>query len=327
MNCKNTTLWYNRNIMIENLFIFAVSIFLIIKGATLSTKYSFKIAENFRLSKYVVGFVIVAVISIIPETLIAINTAIQGVPAMGLGTLFGSNIADLTLIFAVVVIYAGRSMKVESKILKENVMYPFFLLIPIVLGFDGFYSRWEGLGLIIAGIVFYFLSLRKNNERRVATVNIPTDNPNKKKNIFMLLFGLLLLLVGSHFVVLSSINIATTLKVSSVAIGMLAIGLGTTMPELFFCLSAVKKKHDALAIGDILGTVLADATIVIGILAFINPFAFPQKIIYVAGVFMVAASFLLFYFMRTGKSLSKKESYLLIFFWVLFVAIELVLNG
>lgn len=313
--------------MIENLFIFAVSVFLIIKGATLSTKYSFKIAENYKISKYIVGFIIVAIISIIPETLVAINTAIQGVPSMGLGTLFGSNIADLTLVFAIVVFYAGRSMKVEGKIIKENITYPFFLLIPIVLGFDGFYSRWEGLGLIIAGLVFYFLSLRRNNERRVATVNIPTDNPNKKKNILFLLLGMFLLLVGSHFVVSSSIEIANSLKVSSVAIGMLAIGLGTTMPELFFCLSAVRKNHDALAIGDILGTVLADATIVIGILAMINPFAFPQKIIYVAGVFMVAASFLLFFFMRTGKSLSKKESYLLVFFWILFVTIELVLNS
>lgn len=313
--------------MIENLFIFFTSIFMIIKGATLSTKYSFKIAEGLKVSKYLVGFVIVAVISIIPETLIGINTAIQGVPAMGLGTLFGSNIADLSLIFAIVAFYAGRSIKVESKILKENITYPFFLIIPIVLGFDGYYSRWEGLGLIIAGLVFYYLSVRRSKEKHNPPASVEEIKTDNKKNVLMLMFSMAILLVGSHFIVSSSLSMAELLNVNSVAIGILVLGLGTTMPELFFCLSAVKRNHDSLAIGDVLGTVLADATVVIGLLALINPFSFPQKIIYVAGMFMITASFLLFYFMRTGKNLSRKEAFLLIMFWFLFASVELILNS
>ncbi|HOX91115.1 MAG TPA: hypothetical protein PK508_01440, partial [Candidatus Paceibacterota bacterium] len=103
--------------MILQILIFAVSIFLIIRGATLSTRFSGRIAKSFNLSNYVVGFLIVAVISIIPESFVAINSAISGVPSMGLGTIFGSNIADLTLVFAIVVLVAGRSLKIESKIL------------------------------------------------------------------------------------------------------------------------------------------------------------------------------------------------------------------
>jgi len=314
--------------MIENLFIFAVSIFLIIKGATLSTKYSFRIADNFKISKYVVGFIMVAIISIVPEIFVSLNAAIAGVPSLALGTLFGSNIADLTLVFAIVIFFAGRSIKIESKILKENIIYPFFLLIPIVLGFDGFYSRWEGLGLIIAGLIFYYLALRNNTkDEEEAEESILELKTNKKKDVYFLIASMAALLVGSHFVVVSAVDIAASLKVSSAVIGMLAIGVGTTMPELFFCLSAVKRNHDSLAIGDVLGTVLADATIVVGFLALIDPFAFPQKIIYIAGIFMVASSFLLFFFMRTGKTLSKNESYLLFFFWLLFVVVEITLNS
>lgn len=316
--------------MIENLFIFAVSIFLIIKGATLSTKYSFKIAEGFKISKYIVGFIMVAIISIIPETFVVLNAAIEGVPSLALGTLFGSNIADLTLVFAIIIFFAGRSIKIESKILKENIVYPFFLLIPIILGFDGFYSRWEGLCLIIAGLLFYYLAFRKNKDEQDEENDVisPSDvKINKKRDIGFLLLSMAMLLVGSHFVVSSAINISTYLEVSTAVLGMLAIGVGTTMPELFFCLSAVKKNHDSLAIGDVLGTVLADATILVGFLALIDPFIFPQKIIYIAGIFMVASSFLLFFFMRTGKTLSKNEGYLLFFFWLLFVVIEITLNS
>lgn len=314
--------------MIENLFIFVVSVFFIIKGATLSTKYSFQIANNFKLSKYVVGFIIVAIISIIPETFVSINSALAGVPSLGLGTLFGSNIADLTLVFVVIIFIARRGIKVESKILQNNNMYPFFLIIPLVLGFDGYYSRWEGITLIIIGIIFYYISFKREQTevKQVDAMDITIDKIARNKNILFLILSMCLLLVGSHFVVTSTIDIANYLGISSVILGMLVLGIGTTMPELFFCLSAVKNNYDSLAIGDILGTVLADATIVVGILSVISPFSFPQKIIYSTGIFMVAASFMLFYFMRSGKSISKKESYLLFFFWVLFVSIEIVLG-
>src|SRR5574344_169639 len=120
--------------MINDAFIFIVALLMVIKGATMATKYSAKLAERFNISKYIVGFIIVAFISILPETLISVNSAISGIPEFGLGTLFGSNIADLSLIFAILIIYAGRGMKIESKVLKNVRLYPFFLLLPLLFG-------------------------------------------------------------------------------------------------------------------------------------------------------------------------------------------------
>ena len=324
--------------MLENLFIFVVSLFLIIKGATTSTKYSFKIAEKLKLSKYIVGFIVVAIISIIPETLVSINTAMQGVPSLGLGTLFGSNIADLTLVFAVIIFIANRGIKVESKILASNSVYPFFLIVPIILGLDGFYSRIEGIVLIICGILFYFLSFRNNSkktdivsEEEEVVEDLINEDINKKeklsKSVWRLVFSMVLLLIGSHFIVISSLSIATYLNISSIIVGILVLGLGTTIPELSFCLASIKENHDSLAVGDLLGTVLADATVVLGLLSFINPFTFPVRIIYITGIFMVAVSFVLFYFMKTGRTISKREGYILLSLWILFVLLEIILNG
>ncbi len=311
--------------MIENIFIFAVSFFLIFKGATLSTKYAFNIARSYKLSKYVVGFIIVSVISIIPEVFISVNSAIEKVPSLGLGALFGGNIADMTLVFAIIIFVSGRGIKVDSKILKENVLYPLFLIIPIFLGLDGFYSRLEGLTLIVAGIIFYYLALR-NNKEDTYTTEVPIDNNTRRRDMLLFLLTISLLIIGSHFIVTSAVILSNYLGVNQSMIGIIIIGVGTTMPELFFCLSAVKKNHDSLAVGDILGTVLADATIVVGLLALISPFAFPQKIIYSTGIFMILSSFLLFYFMRSGKFVSKKESYFLFLFWLLFVFVEIVVS-
>ncbi|HPI66730.1 MAG TPA: hypothetical protein PLZ70_01615 [Candidatus Paceibacterota bacterium] len=311
--------------MILQILIFAVSIFLIIRGATLSTRFSGRIAKSFNLSNYVVGFLIVAVISIIPESFVAINSAISGVPSMGLGTIFGSNIADLTLVFAIVVLVAGRSLKIESKILKSNLIYPFFFLIPIALGIDGAYNRGEGLCLIIAGVIFYYLAFHQSQEGEEKKSKIKFDKKIKKDILYFVL-SLLVLLVGSHFIVESGVKIAEYLTISPAVIGLFFIGLGTVIPELLFSISAVKKDQDSLAIGDLLGTVLADATILVGLIAFIKPFEFPIKIIYIAGIFMFAAAFMLYYLMRSGKILSKREGYLLILFWLIFVLMEVTIH-
>ena len=120
--------------MINNLFIFAFSLFLVIKGAIWSTKYATAFAKSLHISKYTAGFIVVAVISILPETFIAISSSFSGIPEFGLGMLFGSNVADLTLVFAIAVFTVGRGIKIESKVLKNNRLFPFLLLLPIMLG-------------------------------------------------------------------------------------------------------------------------------------------------------------------------------------------------
>lgn len=308
--------------MIQNFFILACSLFLVIKGATFATKYAARLAESFNLSKYTVGFIVVAVISILPETFISINSAISGMPAFGLGTLFGSNIADLTLVFAIIIFAAGRQIKIESKIIKRNKAYSLLLLLPLVLGLDGYFSRIEGAALILVGAIFYYAVLKGDSSNREVAVS----RFNRYHSVSMLVFGMAVLLIGAHFTVSSASAVAHALHINPILIGMLIVGLGTTIPELLFAVKAVRKKEDALAVGDILGTVLADATVVVGILALISPFSFPQKIIYITGLFMLAASLLLFMFMRSGRTLSKKEGVVLIFFWLLFVVVEFFIS-
>ncbi|KKR49243.1 MAG: Cation antiporter [Candidatus Magasanikbacteria bacterium GW2011_GWC2_40_17] len=308
--------------MINNLFIFIVALLLVIKGATLATKYAGRLAESFRLSKYTIGFIVIAIISILPETFISINAAIEGIPSFGLGVLFGSNIADLTLLFAMIIFLTGRSLKVEGKIIKNDTVYPFILLLPLILGFNGHFSRLEGLILILVGGIFYYLALKKGINH-----SVPANNGNNKiKNSLILIFSMSVMLTGGHFTVTSAASLANYIGVSPILIGMLIVGLGTTMPEFFFSLKSVKKYDDSLAVGDILGTVLADATIVVGILALVNPFSFPTKIIYITGVFMVLASFILFKFMKSGRALSKKEAIALFAFWATFVLVEFFVN-
>jgi cation:H+ antiporter len=310
--------------MVTDLVVFAVALFAVMRGATMATTYATRLATNLRLPTYLIGFLVIAVISILPETFISINAAISDVPEFGLGMLLGSNVADLTLIFALVTFVAGRAIKVERKILDRNALYPFILLLPIVLGLDGFYSRVEGAALVIAGAIFYYLAIRKKDGHD--TTRAP-HHGSSLVSFALLTVSLMVLLVGGHFIVSAATGIATAIGVSPIVIGMLFVSLGTTIPELVFSIKSVTTKDDALAIGDILGTVLADATIVVGVLALIHPFAFPKETIYIAGIFMVAAAFILLSFLRSGRILTRREAFALVVFWATFVAVQFIVSA
>jgi cation:H+ antiporter len=307
--------------MILSFIFLLISLFVVIKSANFAIRYSTHLAESFNLPKYIIGFAVVAIISILPETFISITSAIEKIPSFGLGTLFGSNIADLTLIFALVVFLSGRKLKIKSQLIKNRFLHIGVMAIPIILGLNGYYSRLDGILLISVGLLFYYLVLKKN----IYVAKIDREK-FKVKNLVFLLFSMAGLLLGSHFTVKYGVDFAHGLNVGPVLIGMLVVGLGTTLPELFFSIKAAKHHHDDLALGDILGTVVADATIVVGIMALISPFAFNLRIIYIAGLFMFLAIFLLFYFMKSDRILSRKEAVLLFVFYIIFVLTEFLFN-
>ncbi|PWB38625.1 MAG: hypothetical protein C3F02_02845 [Parcubacteria group bacterium] len=307
-----------------NLILLLAALLLLIVSANFANKYATRLAQALRLPKYIVGFIVVAIISILPETFIAINSALAGVPSFGLGTLFGSNVADLTLVFTIIIFTTTRGLKISSQILDNNKWYPSMLALPILVGWDGYYSRTEGVMLIIAGFLFYFWVLRRNPRLPLSDKKI---NTHLLADIFFLLVSMATLLWASYLTVEYGVAFAQTIRLNPALIAMLIVGVGTTLPELSFSLIAVRHKGEGLALGDILGTVISDATIAVGIIAIISPFYFPQRIIYITAMFMVVAAMLLFTLMRSGKLLTKQEGVFLLLFYIFFILTEYLLNG
>lgn len=300
-----------------NLILFLVSLFFVVKAADYAMQSADKLASHLNFSKYLIGFLLVAIISVLPETFIALSSAFQGIPAFGLGTLFGSNVADLSLVLVIIIFVSSSSLKVESSLIKNSSWYLSVLAIPIIFGLDGYYSRIDGLVLVFTGLAFYFFLLKKDRQ---------TKKKNKGKfswkSFIALLFFMGVLLAASNFTVKFGVALAEALRISPILIGMLFVGVGTTLPELFFSLKAVKGKEPSLALGDVLGTVITDATIIVGLLALVRPFMFNLRIVYLTAMFMLFAAVLLFYFMKSGKTVSKKEAWFLLFYYLLFILLE-----
>lgn len=310
--------------IILNLALFLVFLFILIKCAGYAIKHSSRLAKALHFPEFIVSFFIIALISVLPEATISIMSALEGEPELGLGTLLGSNVADLTLVFGIVALFSSRGIKVKSKILSNNFYYLILLLFPLILGFDGKFTRVDGLILVILGLLF-FAKIYMDSHRFHKKFNHTKKEPIFKSLTFLII-SLTILLISAFLTVKFATNFAYEVKLPAILIGLTILALGTCLPELIFSIKAVKKNHDGLALGDILGTVVTDATIILGLVALISPFSYNPYNIYVTGTAMFVAGLLVTIFMKSEKSINKREGVLLILFYIFFVFVEFFIN-
>ncbi|HLE06214.1 MAG TPA: hypothetical protein VI790_02595 [Candidatus Nanoarchaeia archaeon] len=311
--------------MIENLILLILFLLLVVKSAEEAIKYSRIVARKLNISYFIVSFFIVAVISALPEGTISIISAIQGVPKFGLGTLIGSNVADLLLVFGLAGVASGSNgVSLKSKILKKDFFYLSLLFFPVLSGLDGNYSRLDGVILICAGLSF-FLSLYLQSRKFKKEIH-HVKKTEFVKNLILLIISLIVLILSANYAIEFGVLFANSIQVPPILISLTIVSVGTCLPELVFSIKAIKGRHDQLALGDVLGTVLIDATILVGIMAIINPFSFDPLLIYVTGFAMFFAGVISTLFLNTDKSLSKKEGIILLVLYGVYLVIEIIIN-
>lgn len=310
--------------ILVNLVLSLVFLVILIKCAQYSIKYSSRIAKSLHLPEFIVSFFIIALISVLPEAIISIISAFKGNPELGLGTLLGSNVADLTLVFGIIALFSSGGIKVKSKILNNKIFYVILLLFPLLLGIDGEFSRIDGAILLLLGILFFIrIYYASHNFHKKFNHN---ENKPFAKSLILLILSLLVLTGSAFLTTKFAIAFANDAKIPSILVGIAVLALGTCLPELTFSIQAVRKNHDELALGDILGTVITDATIILGLVALICPFSYNPLNIYIIGGAMFLAGLFAIIFMKTDRTLSKKEGLLLIFFYIIFIFVEFFAN-
>lgn len=307
--------------MLKELIIFLICTIVLIKAAQYAIVAVTRLSRAMRMTEFVTSFLVVAIVSAFPETFIAIWSALTGDTKIGAGTLLGSNIADLTLILGLVGL-AGHPIKVHSMIVKKDLYFIFLVILPILLGLNGVISRLDGVILILVGLAFIYTLLREREY-----FHKPFDDGNHwLKNLGILILSVLTMLIASHFIVDAAHSMAIELNIPSLIIGLVLVALGTTLPEFTFSIKAVKEGHSDSALGDLLGVVVVDACIVMGIIAIISPFTVDLIRWSVIGVFTLFAIIFAIAFMKTDNTLTKNESYSLILFYIAFVVAQILLR-
>ncbi|GAG06771.1 unnamed protein product, partial [marine sediment metagenome] len=141
------------------------------------------------------------------------------------------------------------------------------------------------------------------------------------KDSFIFIGALIALLLSARWLVHSSIQISEILKISPYIIGLIVIGIGASIPELMVQVRSIFKRHSDLALGNVLGSIVANSSFVLGLTAIVNPFFINIRVLIIAFIFLVIG--ILFILAITGKEeINWKHGLILIVIYLIFLLFE-----
>ena len=307
-----------------SIILFIVSCAVLAKSSTVLVDALKKIAGYFGFSQFVLSFLLMAIATSLPELFVGITSAIENHPIISLGNVVGSNIANVTLVVGLAAIMA-RGILVEKRINKEDAFYMNLSNIaPLVLLWDLKLSRTDGIILLLI-YAFYLYTLIREAKRYSKKER--TEN-QLFKNMMRMVLGVVVLIASADMVVKTSGAIALGLGVPLVLIGLIVVAIGTSLPELSFEIQSMMKRQSGLAFGNILGSVVTNSTLILGVTSIITPIQVENAPLFAfSALFMVLITLLFTAFLRSGYRLSWKEGYGLVFLYILFVIIELLVEA
>ena len=256
-------------ILIISLILLLIGFVLLTKGADYFIDNAAVLAEEKGIPPHIVGVTIVAFGTSLPELLVSIISSLQGYNDLAIGNIIGSNISNIGLVL-------GTSCFIFFYLFNTNInpendansdSYVMFLAVILL-----YYFSTDKVISLIEGAVFFGMYVIYMYWLYVRSVNSDRD-PIEQDNVsyIFLLGGLIALLLGAQLTVDSAVDIATYFGISEVVIGLSIVAIGTSLPELAGTVSAAKKGHKEIAVGNIIGSNIANIFMVMGILAIIKP--------------------------------------------------------
>ena len=290
------------------------------------------LADETKVGKFALTSFVLALATSIPELFVGITSAFEGRPILALGNVLGSNIADLSLVIGGAALLGGE-LRVVGNIFNRDTILTFFAsFLPIVLLLDKTLSRLDGVVLVLVYLFFQITVLKGKRKdaygkgwiKRLLKKIIPMATNHKKEwgNFFL---GSALLLLSADLLVRAATKLALSFSIPMLLVGLFLVAIGTSLPELSFELQAIKKREVGMVFGDLLGSIVANSTLILGITSLLHPIkiaAFEDFII--ATVFFLFLFALFYCFMKTKRKLEKWEGAILLGFYLLFALIELL---
>ncbi|MFH1225672.1 MAG: sodium:calcium antiporter [bacterium] len=309
--------------LLVNIILFVLASIILVKSGAIVVKSLTHLSHIFGLKEFMMSFVLMSVATSIPELFVGLTAAWQGEPLLSLGNVFGASIADLTLVAGIAAIL-GKGIRFHNKLAeKESVQAGLIALLPLCLLLDKKLTRFDGVLLLLA-VVFYLLFL-SYDRKSTTKIYHHHNQPPKFKNIMYLIAGLVLLLLSAKGIVMSATAIAVALDLPVIIIGLLVVALGTTLPELVFSTRSALTGHEEMVLGNIFGSIVIKATIVLGIVAIISPFSVShQPALLLAAIMFLLSVLCLLIFIRTKRALSWQEGLILLFLYLIFVVGEFI---
>ncbi|EFK95860.1 Na+/Ca+ antiporter, CaCA family [sediment metagenome] len=253
-----------------------------------------------------------------------INSVINKQPQIFVGNLIGASIVLFIFIIPLLAIF-GNGIKITHQLKDKDLVFALFVVsTPVFLIADNLVTRTEAILLILVYVLLvYFMERSKGLIERIR------DEFNHHKTHFLydislVILGFIVIFLSSRFIVTQTISYSALLNIPPFVMSIIFLSLGTNLPELSIALRAVLLGKKDVALGDYIGSAAAN-TVIFGFLTLMNFSRIYLDIYSFKTMFFMLAGLSLFYFFSKSKNtISRKEGYVLLFFYILFIISEIV---
>ena len=237
------------------------------------------LAKRLKISSMIIGLTVVAYGTSTPELAAAILAALNSHTELILGNIIGSNISNVGMVIGISAIFAPLLI---SKITVRKwipIMIGVSLLV-IAMSYDGEISQMDGVILIVALIGFTIYTIKTVKTHAITnTENIGTQHVEGElflsrykietlpKAFALIGIGIVLLFLGGHFTVNGAVAVAESFGLSQLVIGVIIVGIGTSLPELITSVIAIARKQTDIGVGNIVGSNIYNILLILGIAA------------------------------------------------------------
>jgi len=294
------------------------SLYVLVRGADLFVEGAKRIGAKFGMSSFAIGVLIVGLGTSLPELASSIAAVMAGSTEIVIANAVGSNITNILLIVGVLAILGGPVV-INKDLLKTELPIFFIATVHFVASiYDGVVDRVEALLLFgtLSAYIWYLFS-SANEAKDEMEVKVKKKDISIKDWVFVVL-GAAAVLLGAKYTVAMAVNIATGLAIPIGLVSIAAIAIGTSLPELFVSLQAIKNKETDLAIGNIFGSNAFNILMVVGIPGLISRLEAGPVVMELGIGVLVAASLILFV-NGLARQVQRWEGVAMMIFFVFFL--------
>ena len=293
------------SIMTMFILAFVIGLVLLVLSADKFVDGAAAIANHYGMPALLIGMVVVGIGTSAPEMVVSAIAALQDNPGLALGNAYGSNICNIALILGMTALISP--IPVQSQVLRQEL--PILTGVTLLAGYqllDGQLSLLDALVLIATfAVVMWWLvrqsmATREDAMSQAAAVEAQEHQMSAKRAWLLVGAGLLVMMASSRALVWGAENMAKSLGVSDLVVGLTVVAIGTSLPELVSSVVAVRKQQHAMALGNILGSNLFNTLGVVGVAGLIAPAAvdpsimardFPIMVLLTIALFVVGMGF------------------------------------
>lgn len=296
-----------------------VALFVLVRGADTFVVGAKQMGASLGMSKFAIGVLIVGFGTSLPELASSIAAVLEGSTEIVVANAVGSNITNILLVVGVLAALGGRIV-IKRDLIKTEL--PIFFIATahfLAVIYDGTVDRLEAillLGTFSAYMWYLFVEARQEDSVELSQMG---RRPHLEwKSVAFIALGIIAVLVGAKYTVEMVINIATILSVPLGIVSILAIALGTSLPELFVSLQALKTGEAELAIGNIFGSNAFNILVVIGVPALITPLVADVAVMNLGMQILLAAS-AIFFVNGLARQIMRWEGMMMLLFFGFFI--------